>query len=247
MAELRRRDLLRCLLRSFALQGSWSFEGMQSLGFAYAAEPALRRLYPQEEAFEAARRRHLGFFNTHPFLAATILGAVIRMERDGADEAELQRVKTLLMGPCGAMGDSCFWGGLKPLAVVAAVTLALQGHLWAPWVVVAVCTAVNAGVRAAGFLEGYRLGLAVVGEVPNWHLIPWAQRLKRLTASILGMAVAVGALSGPVPGWGIPPALVLAGAGALAVVFAWVIARGVRTEWILAAAVAAGVALGAVP
>ncbi len=58
---------------------------MQSLGFAYAMEPALRRLHGTGEECRRALGRHLEFFNTHPFLAAAVLGAAVRLEAEGGD------------------------------------------------------------------------------------------------------------------------------------------------------------------
>ena len=80
MAEVSRWVLLRVFVRSLALQASWSFRGLQSLGFAYAMEPALERIYPAAGDRRLALQRHLGFFNSNPVLAAAILGCAVRME-----------------------------------------------------------------------------------------------------------------------------------------------------------------------
>ncbi len=50
---------------------------MQSLGFAYAIEPVLRKLYPDQAEYESRLRIHLEYFNTQPYLASFILGAVV--------------------------------------------------------------------------------------------------------------------------------------------------------------------------
>ena len=72
--------LLRVFVRSLFLQASWNPQGMQNLGLAYALFPALTELYPDPPAQLAALRRHLTFFNTHPYVAAAILGGVIYHE-----------------------------------------------------------------------------------------------------------------------------------------------------------------------
>ena len=41
------------------LQAAWNRRGMQNLGFAYAIDPALRRLYADPARRTAALRRHL--------------------------------------------------------------------------------------------------------------------------------------------------------------------------------------------
>ena len=71
-------DLIKVFIRSNFLLGSFNFERMQSMGFCVALIPALRKLYSGEE-LAAALRRHLEFFNTHPFLAKAIMGIIIAM------------------------------------------------------------------------------------------------------------------------------------------------------------------------
>jgi mannose/fructose/N-acetylgalactosamine-specific phosphotransferase system component IID len=61
-------------------------------------------------------------------MAAVILGAAIRLEeRVAAGEEDPRAVGTFkvgLMGSLGAIGDSYFWGALKPMASVAGAILA---------------------------------------------------------------------------------------------------------------------------
>ncbi len=48
---------------------------MQALGFCFSMVPAIRRLYPENnDARKQAIKRHLEFFNTHPYVAAPVLG-----------------------------------------------------------------------------------------------------------------------------------------------------------------------------
>ena len=72
--------LLRVFLRSLFLQASWNPQGMQNLGLAYALYPALEQLYPDPEARRRRCSRHLVFFNTHPYVAAAIVGGVLYHE-----------------------------------------------------------------------------------------------------------------------------------------------------------------------
>ena len=78
-------------LRQFLLQGCWNYEGMQNLGFAYSILPALRDRYEgRPEEFSRALKRHLEYFNTHPAMAAVILGAAIRLEESVAVGRRIQ-------------------------------------------------------------------------------------------------------------------------------------------------------------
>lgn len=84
--------------RSMFLQGSWNYERMQNGGWAYSLIPALKKLYPSGEEAKEALKRHLEFFNTHPYVAAPIIGVTLALEEERAngadiDDAAIQGVK----------------------------------------------------------------------------------------------------------------------------------------------------------
>ncbi|HWR73495.1 MAG TPA: PTS system mannose/fructose/sorbose family transporter subunit IID, partial [Nitrospirota bacterium] len=121
------RELAGVFWRSFLLQASWSFERMQSLGFAFAMLPVLRKLNPDAAERASRVRDHMTYFNTQPYMASFVLGAASRREKELAagrrPPEDIAEIKTALAGPLGALGDGFFWGGIKPLAAVLAVTL----------------------------------------------------------------------------------------------------------------------------
>ena len=47
---------------------------MQNGGWAFSMIPAIKKLYKTKEDRAAALKRHLEFFNTHPYIASPILG-----------------------------------------------------------------------------------------------------------------------------------------------------------------------------
>ncbi len=116
-----RRDRLRLLLRSFAIQGSWNFPQMQGLGFLYALAPWLRRVNGADT--RRCFRRHLGYFNTNPYMVTYVLGVVARLEEEGLGEESVQ-MRTNLMGPLGAIGDGLYWAGFRPLCLLSALVIA---------------------------------------------------------------------------------------------------------------------------
>ncbi len=246
MRPLRRRDLLRCFLRGLCLQGAWSFRGMQSVGFAHAMEPALRRLHEDTAGRGAALARHVEFFNTHPVLACAILGCAIRVEADGADgpeqvAAEVARVKGALMGAYGALGDTFYWGALKPLLAVLAVGAAYRGVGWAPWAYLGVFLAGNLAGRCYGFWHGYRHGVGVVDALARLRLPALAARLKAAAVLALGVAVAGAVGATPLPAWGVPVWAAAATAGTLALCLAPLLDRGLRAGWLIYAVLALAV------
>ena len=65
--HLRKSDLVNTWWRSTFLQASWNYERMQNVGWAFSLIPGIRRLYKSKEDRAAAMKRHLEFFNTHPY------------------------------------------------------------------------------------------------------------------------------------------------------------------------------------
>jgi PTS system mannose-specific IID component len=155
-AQLPREAVWR---RQFLLQGCWNYEGMQNIGFAYAMLPALRAFYANrpEDALKAVKR-HLEFFNTQPSMGALILGGTVRLEeRVAAGEADPRAIGTFkvgLMGSLGAIGDSFFWGALRPMASVAGVLLALLHPLLGIVAMLLLYNGVHLTLRRRGFLAG---------------------------------------------------------------------------------------------
>ncbi len=194
--KLPRSALLKVLTRSFLLQASWNYEQMQSLGLVYALTPALRRYYTGV-ALLSAYRRHLEYFNTHPYLATTVIGAVLKLEeqvQQGIDPGfTLGEFKSAMVAPCAAMGDAFFWGAVRPVAAVAALLWAFHGSLWGPVLFIILFNLPHCWFRVQGLVKGYGGGVRVVSTIQRWHLSDWAVHLKQVLIVLLGLfAAAIG-------------------------------------------------------
>ncbi len=212
-----RRVFWRCLF----LQAAWNARGMQNLGFAFAIDPALRRLYPDPARRSEALRRHLATFNCHPYTAAAIVGGAIHHEERVAAGSEPAGAplayKQVLQGPLAAVGDGFFWAGLRPFfGVLAAVGTMLAG--W-PALVLAVLgyNVLHLWLRWRFFRAGYRCGDEVVVRLGALGLPTWAARLRDAGAVLCGVSAGLWALGlagrqGPGPG---ATVLVAAAAGRL--------------------------------
>ncbi|MGV7892623.1 PTS system mannose/fructose/sorbose family transporter subunit IID, partial [Mycobacterium kansasii] len=76
-----------------------------------------------------ALKRHLEFFNTHPYVAAPIIGVTLALEEERAngadiDDAAIQGVKVGMMGPLAGIGDPVFWFTVRPIVGAIAASLA---------------------------------------------------------------------------------------------------------------------------
>ena len=135
--QLSKSDRQKVWWRSTFLQGSWNYERMQNLGWAYALIPAIKKLYTSKEDRAAALERHLEFFNTHPYVAAPIIGVTLALEEERANGAEIddtaiQGVKIGMMGPLAGVGDPVFWFTVRPILGALGASLAMTGNIVGP-------------------------------------------------------------------------------------------------------------------
>ena len=135
--QLSKSDRQKVWWRSTFLQGSWNYERMQNLGWAYALIPAIKKLYTSKEDRAAALERHLEFFNTHPYVAAPIIGVTLALEEERANGAEIddtaiQGVKIGMMGPLAGVGDPVFWFTVRPILGALGASLAMAGNIVGP-------------------------------------------------------------------------------------------------------------------
>ena len=135
--QLSQSDRRKVWWRLTFLQGSWNYERMQNLGWAYALMPAIKKLYTTKEDRAAALERHLECFNTHPYVAAPIMGVTMALEEERANGAEIddtaiQGVKIGMMGPLAGVGDPVFWYTIRPILGALGASLALAGNIMGP-------------------------------------------------------------------------------------------------------------------
>ena len=187
--HLTKSDRFKVMLRSQLLQGSWNYERMQNGGWAYSLIPALKKLYPQRDEASAALKRHLEFFNTHPYIAAPILGVTLALEEERAngasiDDAAIQGVKVGMMGPLAGIGDPVFWFTVRPILGAIAASLATGGSILAPLFFFVVWNAIRVGFLWYTQEFGYAKGSEITNDLSGGIL----QTLTK-GASILGMFV----------------------------------------------------------
>jgi len=226
--------LLRIFLRSFVLQASWNFEKLQNLGFCYMVLPGLRTLYG-DNIPEDVRRRHVDYFNTHPYFAPLVAGTLLRLEekRCAGEESQVdpETYKNMVMAPFAAMGDALFWGGVRPLAALIGLLIASQGSLWAPVAFLVIFNLPHLFLRGSGLLLGYFHGLRAIETVQRCRLPDLAIRLKESTTILIGVLCAYLSFKGcehqEIPAaWGM---IVLP----IVLLFAWLAHKGVSSLFLV--------------
>jgi mannose/fructose/N-acetylgalactosamine-specific phosphotransferase system component IID len=182
MGRLTSGDLWRMAARTLFLQATFNYERQQGLGWAWALQPALERIYADPAEVRERLAEHTAYFNTQPTLASLALGAVAALEEgraagEGPDAAAVVRIKSVLGSSLAALGDRLFWFTLRPFAALLGVLVALGGS-WRGAVALWVCYNIfHLGVRFLGVGWGYRAGTAVLDLAQR-------RRFERLTGTI---------------------------------------------------------------
>ena len=193
---------LQVLLRSFAIQGSWNYRTLLGTGFGFALLPALRAIYAgNPDALQDAVRRHTTLFNCHPYLAGIALGAVARLESEGAPPEMIERFKSALRSALGSLGDRMVWAGLRPCCLLLALALLLLGTPW--WLALVVFLAVyntaHIALRWWSLSMGWNAGRGVAERLRASNLSRYHEGFAHAGAFLLGLSlplVAAGALTG---------------------------------------------------
>lgn len=186
-------DRMSVCWRSTFIQGSWNYERMQNGGFAFAMIPAIKKLYQNKDDQIAALKRHMEFFNTHPYIASPIIGVTLALEQERAngipvDDAAIQGVKVGMMGPLAGIGDPVFWFTVRPILGAMCAALAIDGNLLGPVLFFVLWNVIRYGFMWYTQEFGYRVGNQITENLSG-------DLLGNVTkgASILGMFV-LGAL-----------------------------------------------------
>lgn len=132
--HLSKKDIAKCTNRLYiGAEMSNSYERLQALVFCASMAPALKKLYPEKAEYIQALKRHLVFYNTDSIPGGVILGIILGMEEQKANGEELTddaitSLKTGLMGPVAAIGDTIIWAAYMPILIALFLPFANQGN-----------------------------------------------------------------------------------------------------------------------
>ena len=157
-------------LRTFFLQDLWNFERLQNIGFLYILYPVFKSLYKDKEERKKALLRHIGFFNTNPYMVNIIVAMVINTENNIASGQEQnikkpEIIKSVMAGPTAAIGDSFFWGTWRPfvsfisiLMIILSMNMFSVNLLWiSPIIFIVLYNIVHLAFRYWSLVISFRL------------------------------------------------------------------------------------------
>ncbi|WP_163654596.1 PTS system mannose/fructose/sorbose family transporter subunit IID [Listeria sp. PSOL-1] len=187
--ELTKRDRLKVAWRCTYIQGSWNYERMQNGGWVFAMIPAIKKLYKTKEDRSLALKRHLEFFNTHPYIASPIIGVTLALEEERAkgapvDDVAIQGVKVGMMGPLAGVGDPVFWFTIRPMLGALGASLAMSGNILGPILFFVAWNLIRWGFMWYTQEFAYKAGAKITDDLSGGLL----QNITK-GASILGMFV----------------------------------------------------------
>lgn len=192
MAErktLSKKDRMSVAWRHQFLQGSWNYERMQNGGWCYSMIPAIKKLYTNKEEQCEALKRHMEFYNTHPYVSAPVMGVTLALEEERANGAEIndqaiQGVKVGMMGPLAGVGDPVFWFTLRPILGALGASLALSGNIVGPLIFFLAWNIIRIAFLWYTQEFGYKVGNSIAQDLSGGLLGKITQG-----ASILGMFI----------------------------------------------------------
>lgn len=190
---LSKKDRMDVCWRHQFLQGSWNYERMQNGGWCYSIIPAIKKLYKTEEDRATALKRHLEFYNTHPYVSAPVMGVTLALEEERAngmpvDDQTVQGVKVGMMGPLAGVGDPVFWFTVRPILGALGASLALSGSIVGPLLFFVVWNIIRIAFLWYTQEFGYKVGTSIAKDMSGGLLGKVTEG-----ASILGMFI-IGAL-----------------------------------------------------
>ncbi len=187
--QLSQKDRMAVAIRHQYLQGSWNYERMQNGGWAFSMIPAIKKLYPKKEDQIAALKRHLEFYNTHPYVSAPVIGVTLALEEGRAngepiDDVAIQGVKVGMMGPLAGVGDPVFWFTVRPILGALGASLALGGSILGPILFFVLWNVIRLAFLWYTQEFGYKAGASISSDLSGGMLGKVTEG-----ASILGMFI----------------------------------------------------------
>jgi len=149
---------IKLTLASFFIQTSWSFSSLQTLGFLFSLLHGARK----GERHEFQSNYHKTF-DTHPYMASYIIGAVLREHEDKKLAPDrIGHFISIAQTSFATAGDLLFWQTVRPALLLYATILGLKIGIIGPIMAFIVYNSLHFYHRIQGFREGYEKGIDII-------------------------------------------------------------------------------------
>lgn len=194
---LSQKDLRNVYRRYVHLNGMNDYPAQMHSGFTYSIIPALKKIYKDDKKkrVEAYGRHMNEFFNVTPYISGLPLGIVLAMEEQNAqsddfDTSTITGIKTALIGPLSAIGDTIFHATLRIIAVAIVIGMASQGNILGPILFLLIFNVPQFIARWWSLKSGYSMGTKLLEQAESSGIMNKISYV----ASTIGLA-AVGAMT----------------------------------------------------
>ncbi|MCC8027579.1 MAG: PTS system mannose/fructose/sorbose family transporter subunit IID [Clostridium sp.] len=166
-----RADMMKVFWRSFFHEASFNLERYQALGIAYTLTPILKKLYKDKpEELSAACMRHVELYNAPVQISNFTIGLVIALEEKNARTDQdmgplISSLKTSIMGPLSAIGDTLFWGVFRIVAASIGASMMIKGNPMGAVLFVLMFNLPHIALRYFTLFWSYKLGDNFLGSL----------------------------------------------------------------------------------
>ena len=195
--KLTNKDLTQIYGRYIHLNGMNDYPGQMHAGFTYSIIPALKKIYAdnKEKRIDAYQRHMNEYFNVTPYLGGLPLGVVLAMEEQNAadddfDTSTITGIKTALMGPLSAIGDTLFHATLRVIATAVVISMASAGNILGPILFMLIFNIPQFICRWWSLKSGYNMGTKLLERAESSGIM---EKIS-YAASVIGLA-AIGAMT----------------------------------------------------
>lgn len=171
LTDIEKKNLRSLFWRSGHMWADFTMVRMEGNTYAFSMLPVINEVYAGNEELQTeAFVRNTEFFNTHASAAGLVFGLSYALERERSKNPELvsgemiTNVKTSLMGPLAAVGDSIFFNCIRVIAAGVGISLASQGNPIGVLLFVAIYGLAFLAVKWWLINLGYTLGTKSITE-----------------------------------------------------------------------------------
>lgn len=180
LTPIEKQNLKKMFWRSGQMWADFTMVKMEGMTYAYAMLPVINEVYKdnpelQTEAFV----RNTEFFNTHAAAAGLNLGLSYALERERSQDPEaitgemITNIKTSLMGPLAAVGDSIFFNCIRVISAGVGMSLASQGNPLGVVLFVGIYGGAFLAVKWYLLNLGYSLGTEAITAAFKSGIVGW--------------------------------------------------------------------------
>lgn len=142
---------------------SYSYERFQGLAFAHSLKNIFKKLYNTDKERDYFVHKHSDSFNTEPNMGSPILGYIISLEEDYAQNQNQNQdniiyTKKSMMGIAAGMGDSYTQVVLTPIFVSMSLMLCLDKKYVVALIPMILLATIILRISYTGIMKGYYEG-----------------------------------------------------------------------------------------